>query len=348
MALEGNLEEFGLADILQLIYFQKKTGTLNVISSTDVVKLSLIDGNITNIDSKKNLGESRLGKILIKKGLISEDNLNVAMDLQKDENVKLGIIFLRRGLVSQEILTETLKGQITESIAQIFSWTEGRYEFIPEDISLDSELPIEIDTQHLLMDGIRTVDEWTLIEGRLDLTTVYKLVMEPEPGKLDETETELLSMIDGQSDVSTLISVSPSGDFDTSKALISLEEKGIIEPVTFYYSEEEKKPSIKLSERPVIIATVFIAVLILALTFKGYFDAFSALRKTMDLSKIESVKRKVDIYKISNGVYPDNLSKITVDADSWDRPYVYRLKDGGFILFSKGYDGIEETDDDVY
>jgi len=63
MALEGVLEEFGLTDILQLLYFQKKTGTLNVTSSTDVVKLSLIEGNITKIESKKQLGESRLGRM---------------------------------------------------------------------------------------------------------------------------------------------------------------------------------------------------------------------------------------------------------------------------------------------
>jgi hypothetical protein len=348
MALEGNLEEFGLTDILQLIYFQKKTGTLSVISSTDVVKLGLIDGNITNIESKKQLGESRLGKILIKKGLITQDNLNVAMDIHKEENVKLGVVFLRRGLVSQDILTETIKSQITEAIAQIFSWTEGRYEFIPEDISQNSELPITIDTQHLLMDGLRTVDEWALIEGRLDLATVYKLIMEPEPGKLDETEAELLILIDGQSDVSTLLSVSPSGDFDTSRALISLEEKGVIAPVVFEYAEVEKKPSIKLAEKPVIIAIIIVAVLILALTLKGHFDALSALNMTMDVSRIEIIKRKVDMYKLSNGVYPENLSKIVLDADVWDRPYVYRLKDGGFILFSKGYDGIEDTDDDVY
>jgi hypothetical protein len=348
MALEGVLEEFGLTDILQLLYFQKKTGTLNVTSSTDVVKLSLIDGNIIKIESKKQLAESRLGKILIKKGLITQDNLNVAIDIQKEENVKLGIVFLRRGLVSQEILTETIKAQITEAIAQIFSWTEGSYEFIPENVSQDSELPISIDTQHLLMDGLRTVDEWTLIEGRLDLSTVYKLIMEAEPVKLDETEKEILNLIDGQNDVSTLISVSPSGDFDTSRALISLEEKGVIAPVTFEDIEEERKPAIELAERPVIIATIFVAVLVLALTLKGHFDAFTALGKSMDLSTIESIKRKVDVYEISNGVYPDNLSKITKDADAWDRPYVYRLKDGGFILFSNGQDGIEGTDDDVY
>ncbi len=273
MALEGILEEFGLADILQLIYFQKKTGTLNVEGKNDIVRLDLFEGNITGLESKSKAEESKLGKLLIKKGLITADNLNVAMDIQKEENVKLGLIFLRRGLVSKEVLTETIKGQITESIVQVFAWSEGSYEFIPHAITLDSELPIAIDTQHLLMDGLRTVDEWSQIEGKLELDTVFKLVSEPEPGQLDETEKALLSLVDGESDVSTLINVSPSGDFDTSKALISLEEKGIIVPVVLQATLEEKKPAMKLSEKSVIISTIVIAVLILIFTLKGNLDA---------------------------------------------------------------------------
>jgi hypothetical protein len=38
MALEGLLQEFGLADILQLIYFQKKTGVLNISEVPEAVR----------------------------------------------------------------------------------------------------------------------------------------------------------------------------------------------------------------------------------------------------------------------------------------------------------------------
>jgi hypothetical protein len=347
MSLEGMLEEFGLADILQLIYYQKKTGMLNVVSGSDEVLISLIDGNITGLESKNRLEETKLGRVLIKKGLISAENLEAAMEIQKKENVKLGIIFLRRGLVSRDILIESIQNQITEAIARLFAWTEGRYRFLPGDVLANSELHVSIDVQHLLMDGLRTVDEWALIDGKLDLNTVFKIKEEPEPDQLNETETEILSMIDGESDVSTIITVSQCGDFETSKTLISLEEKGIIAPVVIT-SHLEHKPSVKVSERFVHTATFSLSALILIFSLIGGILDMKVFRMLSSVSKLERTKKRLDVFRVINGSYPEKIYEVTGSEDSWGRPYVYRLKDDGFIVFSRGQDGIEGSNDDLY
>lgn len=349
--MEGVLEEFGLADILQLIYFQKKSGVLNVIGNKDTVKISLINGNISGVESKRKLGDFKLGSILVKKGLITSDNLNVALEIQKEEKIKLGIVFLRRGLVSEEVLQSAIKERITEAIANIFAWKEGRYEFIAQEMSPDTELPVSIDTQHLLMDGLRTVDEWSLIEGKLDLDTIFELRKEPEPGQLDETEMAVFNLVDGVSDVSTIISVSPAGDFDTSRALISLEEKGIIAPAVIdIYKEarEDEVVQVSVSEKPFITTTLIIAAIVLIVALKGFFDTFMALSHVRADSKIERLREETDIYQIENGRYPDEKEFIVEEEDSWGRPYIYRPSKDGFSLFSMGPDGIEGTDDDVY
>lgn len=348
MSLEGILEEFGLADILQLIYFQKKTGMLNVESGSDEVVISLIDGNIVGLESKNRIEEAKLGRVLIKKELISADNLETAIEIQKKEKVKLGIVFLRRGLVSQDILTEAIQNQITEAVARLFAWTEGRYKFLPGDVSMDSELPVSIDTQHLLMDGLRTVDEWALIDGKLDLNAVFKLDEEPASGQLNEAEADILNMIDGESDISTIITVSKWGDFDTSKALISLKEKGIISPVVSAPLLEEKKASLKISERFVRMAVLSITTLILLFALIGGIFDLKVFRETSVVTNLELIKNRTDVYRVTNGRYPEKLDELGGGEDPWGRPYVYRLKDDGFIIFSLGRDGIEGTDDDVY
>jgi hypothetical protein len=350
--MEGVLEEFGLADILQLIYFQKKSGFLNVIGIKDTVKISLISGNIAGIESKRKLGDFKLGSILVKKGLITADNLNVALEIQKEEKVKLGIIFLRRELVSEEVLQSAIKERITEAIANIFAWKEGRYEFIAQDIPQDPEFPVSIDTQHLLMDGLRTVDEWSVIEGKLDLDTVYELKKEPEPGQLEETEMAVFNLIDGVSDVSTIISVSQAGDFDTSKALISLEDKGIIAPVAIDIYKEargaEEVVQVVISEKPFKIATAAVAAIILLIALKGFFDTFISLSHVRSDAKMERLREEADIFMIENGRYPDANELIGDKEDRWGKPYVYKQSKDGFILFSTGPDGAEGTEDDVY
>jgi hypothetical protein len=349
MSLEGLLEEFGLADILQLIYYQKKTGMLNVVSGSDEVIISLVNGNITGLESKNRLEETKLGRVLIKKGLISAENLEAAMEIQKKENVKLGIIFLRRGLVSQDVLIESIQNQITESIARLFSWTQGRYKFLPREVSTDDELPVSIDVQHLLMDGLRTVDEWALIDGKLDLNSVFKIKEEPQQGQLNETETEILSMVDGESDVSTIISVSQCGDFETSKALISLKEHGIIAPVEITPYLEATSP-VKISERTVKTATFSLLLLIFVFSLIGVFFDMKFFSNVSNVSQLERTKSRIDVFRAIHGSYPERIDEIAdADADDpWGHPYVYRPEDDGFIVFSKGPDGIEGTGDDVY
>ena len=79
MALEGSLRDFGLADILQLIFFQRKTGVLTIEGKMDKVRLLFIEGNITGAESKRRLEANRLGKVLVKKGFLEEKDLQAGI-----------------------------------------------------------------------------------------------------------------------------------------------------------------------------------------------------------------------------------------------------------------------------
>ena len=46
MALEGTIKDFGLADILQLIGIQRKTGILVLEREGENVELKFLDGNV--------------------------------------------------------------------------------------------------------------------------------------------------------------------------------------------------------------------------------------------------------------------------------------------------------------
>jgi hypothetical protein len=52
VALEGSLKDFGLADILQLIFFQRKTGYC-ILKEADKIRLLFIDGNISEQNQKE-------------------------------------------------------------------------------------------------------------------------------------------------------------------------------------------------------------------------------------------------------------------------------------------------------
>ncbi len=348
MALEGFLHEFGLADILQLIYFQRKTGILYIDGKKNKIKLSFINGNITGLESKRKVENTRIGRILMRKKLISQNDLTAALNVQEEEPFKLGHIFVKRGLVSKEAVIEVIEEQVIDILVQIFMWKEGRYEFTPQEIPVDKELTISLDTQHLLMGGVQIIDELSVIDGKIDLGGVYKKIKEPQLDEVDDIEQAILKLIDGDSDVSTLINISPYEEFETSKAIISLQEKGIIDLVKIYLDRKQAAVPGEKKQWPFYSIIFGVFIIILIFLYKGNLNAFRVFKNAEMKMNIERLKTNVELYNAANGRYPENLEVFDKKKDSWGRTFIYKSKAQGFQLFSGGPDGIAGTADDVY
>jgi hypothetical protein len=349
MALEGSLTDFGLADILQLIYFQRKTGVLTLEGKMDRVRLLFVNGNICGAESKRRLEDNRLGKILIKKGHLQETELNAALDEQRRTGAKLGSILLKRDSVDSEVIRDIVESQITETIIQLFGWKHGTYDFSVQQVQQDRDLPFSLDTQHLLMEGLRIVDEWSVIQGRINLDTVFRKKID-QPGGLTVEEEEIFGYVDGDNDLSTIIDLSGMDNFEVSKTVLSLIEKDFIEtaesvPVEPVAAVPVEKRSFQLpgwiSYVALILAVLFSAAGLLA----GTRPDFRELRES---KKIDSFRVKIESYKYEHGSYPPTLDLVTGSTDIWGRPYIYRVSEDSFFIASAGPDGLEHTNDDVY
>lgn len=349
MALEGSLRDFGLADILQLIFFQRKTGVLYLEGKLDKVKLLFIEGNISGAESKRRMEANRLGKVLVKKGLLSEEDLQAVLDEQRSTNVRLGNLLVRKGISKKEDVEEVLTGQIKETVIQIFGWKEGAYEFTPQAVPVDKDIPISIDTQHLLMEGLRIVDEWALIEGKITLDAIFTKKT-ADTTELTEEEKEIFLLIDGENDVSTIIDISGQDDFSVSKTLLSLMEKDVIEPkevlpvVTETLSKETRKSAFLYRTLPLFAVTVSV---LLAL-FSVSFASGSVFKRFRASEAIDDLRFKIEAYRFERGLYPDTLDIISKRLDPWGRPYIYKHNSYTFIVLSTGADGKEGTSDDIY
>lgn len=197
MALEGALKDFGLPDILQLIYFQKKSGTLTLIGRTEQVKIIFYEGNVLSAETKK--------------------------------KKKLGQFLLSRKLIEKDVLTAALAEQISHTVQQLFSWKEGIYKFEPQAVVSGNDMAtVTLDTQQLLMDGLRVIDEWSQVTGKVTPDTVFRSKTHNDV-ELNTYEQGILEFIDGENDVSMIISLSGIDHLHASEAFESLTHKGVIE-----------------------------------------------------------------------------------------------------------------------
>src|ERR1051325_3612704 len=246
MALEGTLRDFSLADIFQLIGLQRKTGVLTLRSKDDTVTVTFLDGKVVGADSLSHRLENRLGHVLIKSGLLQQDQLNRALEIQKET-------LQRSGISSADSLKHAVHLQILQIVYRLFRWKDGDYHFSQETtIEYDRDNVVPITAESILMEGARMIDEWPIIEKRIrsyDMVfrkklTDQEIVVSDEadevqfddgatvsrkrrPGLTDKIrispeEKHVYDLVDGTLTVGDVVEISKYAEFDTVKALYEL------------------------------------------------------------------------------------------------------------------------------
>ena len=183
MALEGTIKDFGLPDIFQLIGLQRKTGILSLTNEKDeeTVTVTFENGMVVMADSTGNRLEDRLGNVLVKQGKISRERLDEALGVQKQTLQRLGHILATGSAITQKDLKDALQVQVSQIVFRVFRWRDGGYQFTAADtVDWDRENFVPMSADFILMEGIRMVDEWPIIEKKIpSFDVVFRPVVDP-------------------------------------------------------------------------------------------------------------------------------------------------------------------------
>jgi hypothetical protein len=151
--LTGSLKTMSLPDLLQWASSGRKTGTLSLKSGPLHKKIYLQVGAI--IGSSSNDTREYLGQFMLSEGIITEQQLKDAFDLQAQTRVMLGRILVKKGLVSEQKVSEILRMKTEETIYSLFLWTDADFEFTQDELPPGEQVLISIKVEDVLMEGLR-------------------------------------------------------------------------------------------------------------------------------------------------------------------------------------------------
>jgi len=169
MAIEGALQDVGLADICQLLSMGKKTGCLSLTDRSNFGYIYFEDGRVIYASVLNR--PDRLGELLVRNHVISRAQLSDAMEAQAHERgARLGGILVTSGALTEEELQRYISLQIEEAVYYLFTWNQGSFHFDP-DQKPDEEgiFLVTIPVENLLMEAARRVDEWSVNVCKSDL-----------------------------------------------------------------------------------------------------------------------------------------------------------------------------------
>jgi hypothetical protein len=250
MALKGTLKDFGIADILQLIGQQQKTGQLQLKSKEGEVVVSFKDGNIVRAEAQGRTRTELIGSMLTRAALVTDSQLEFALETQKRTLQRLGDILVAQRALTAEQFAQMVQLQTSETLFRLFMWKTGHYEFEQKDVEVDASLQ-PLRAESVLMEGFRRVDEWPVVKKRIASWAVtFSNVKElpPPPMQKDafdvaledafseekkeisrgefqsvgENERRVYGLVTPGRTAQQIIELSCLGEFETAKALTNL------------------------------------------------------------------------------------------------------------------------------
>jgi hypothetical protein len=157
MAIQGTLKTMNLTDLLQFLAAGRKSGTLKFDHDKVTKQIYFKNGSI--VGSKSNDPREYLGQLLLHYGKVDEIQLKIAREMQRTSGAKLGEVLVQQGFLTEGEVLEVLKIRTLDTIYDLFTWTDGEFEFYDEDPLPEDLLLIEVEPTNVIMEGIYRIDE---------------------------------------------------------------------------------------------------------------------------------------------------------------------------------------------
>ena len=236
--LAGNLSEVQPSELLNFLHQAKRTGVLLARSGDTERGVVLLEGNVAWACS--NHPGERLGEMLVRGGAVERSQVDEALAEQgrlrekKPDagQVRLGQLLERRAGVKPEAMARALRHQVVEIFLGLLLLKSGAFVFLSGGDVKKLPADLGLDTEALLLDGLRRLDEMEELRDKLPLFSVRvaparkALPKGTDGGRFSEEARLLLPHLDGKRNLAAAAAAAGLSEYEGTKAAFKLLEGG--------------------------------------------------------------------------------------------------------------------------
>ena len=238
--MKGRIQDFGLADVLQLIVSSGKSGLLTLDNGADEVQIGLQDGWIVSADTPFRPSGAQLAPRMVRAGVLTQAQMGAVLKRRAETGEPVATILAALRYAAPDTIRHYSSLQVTDMLLDLFTWKAGDYDFDEHAPRHDEPLEEPINIEHLLMHGFRIMDEWPLVCARIPNFAYRILERRPLPPMAELTVEDLFSELAAPpteiqenerlihelclpgTTVQTIIDRAPIDRFETSRCISTL------------------------------------------------------------------------------------------------------------------------------
>lgn len=231
--LQGNVGQFTLPEIFQLIANGRKTGTLGIQKDDNIVMIYFEKGQIIyGYGPRKTY---HLGQLLKDRGIITVEQLNDAVSTQSEKASarRLGQILIEKRYIDRADLEKVVRSQVEELIYSLLAWDGGTFKFYENQYPTQEEITVNISVENAILEGYRRIDEINRARGALpDFEQILTIAPAPLERRTDISfqadEWNLLALVNGRRTINEIVEISNLPRMETVQKLAALKLAGLV------------------------------------------------------------------------------------------------------------------------
>jgi hypothetical protein len=233
MALRGNLRDFTITQLLNLINLARKTGTLVVEGPSETAKISFREGKLAYAQIGQE--DSRLAFILHKANKLSISQFKAIQ--QRANHIpdkELGLLLINAGYLSQEDILTNLQQYFTDIVQRLFTWVEGFFHFDNDLLPPEDRISVRLDLENLIIEGSRQLHEWEQLQDEIpSLDMALKFTDRPGTNlrnvNLSVEEWRVVSFISPRNSIKQIGAATKMNDLEIRRIVYGLLQAGLVE-----------------------------------------------------------------------------------------------------------------------
>jgi len=334
VALHGNLRDFGIGEVFQLIGQQQKTGMLEVSDDKTRLRVFFEGGAVVYGERAGAYDQAALADMLVRTGLVTPQRLVELERRIAEEEVALDALLTERGELPAEQVDEIIDLVTRETLFELLRWTRGSFHFTSRNVSHRRDPSRCIPAEQLLMDGLRMVDEWRTFDeyavapdsvfvqsGRFE---TFREGQSAEPEQLAVAE-RLFLLVDGRTPTGRVVDLSRLGSFEGARWLSGFRRAGIIEPIDPALVARRRGPALAFAAGSSLLATLvallpwgLLAAVLFALVQQprpapighAALAERAALHQAEVAFEARRLRHLVDAYRYARGEWPGGMTDL--------------------------------------
>ncbi|MCK6459359.1 MAG: PQQ-binding-like beta-propeller repeat protein [Planctomycetes bacterium] len=236
MAFKGDLTNISLFDVFQTLSQNKQTGVL-VLTRDGQTKKVHISPDGVRIFFSRSFRPLRLGEIFVRRGRISQQDVEILLLEQKKQYRPMGELLIESGKVTEEEVADVLRYHAEDEIFEVFGWQSGNFAFYDGQDAGDPSTPLSdilMDPAGLCLEAARRLDELERLREAIPNDTEYYVAegVPPDPEDAGNAACAVFAALGQPNSIDELRDLAGLTLHDTLTGVQALLERKLIRTLT--------------------------------------------------------------------------------------------------------------------